>query len=47
MTTAGHEQTLQVARSFCPGGWVTFINAYVNGEHEHRAASASRETAFP
>jgi len=28
VTTAGYEQTLQVARSFCPGGlggWVTFI----------------------
>ena len=28
VTTAGYEQTLQVARSFCPGGlggWVTFV----------------------
>ena len=100
VTTAGYEQTLQVARSFCPGGlggWVTFIkrpllapleltigaqeridadgaviatldeaalrrdlqalrsqgeiealticfvNAYVNGEHERRAAAIAGE----
>ena len=100
VTTAGYEQTLQVARSFCPGGlggWVTFIkrpllapleltlgarerigadgavitaldeaalrkdleglrnqgeiealticfiNAYVNGEHERRAAQIAGE----
>ena len=100
VTTQGYEQTLQVARSFCPGGlggWVTFIkkpllapleltigarerigadgavvqpldeaalrrdlqalcarggiealticfiNAYVNGEHERRAAAIAQE----
>ena len=100
VTTQGYEQTLQVARSFCPGGlggWVTFIkkpllapleltigarerigadgalvlpldedalrrdlqalhdrggiealticfvNAYVNGEHERRAAAIARQ----
>ncbi len=100
VTTKGYEQTLQVARSFCPGGlggWVTFVkkpllapleltigageridangevvtgldkaslkadlealharggiealticfvNAYLNGEHEQRAAEIARE----
>ncbi len=100
VTTRGYEQTLQVARSFCPGGlggWVTFVkkpllapleltigaaeridangavvtaldetslrddlealharggiealticfvNAYLNGEHEQRAAAVARE----
>ena len=100
VTTQGYEQTLQVARSFCPGGlggWVTFIkkpllapleltigarerigadgavvlpldedalrrdlqalrdrggiealticfiNSYVNGEHERRAAAIARQ----
>ena len=100
VTTKGYEQTLQVARSFCPGGlggWVTFnknpllapleltigaeerigatgeivrdldeallrkdlqslkdtgevealticfVNAYINGEHEQRAAKIARE----
>jgi N-methylhydantoinase A len=100
VTTAGYEQTLQVARSFCPGGlggWVTFnkkpllapleltigaqervgasgevvraldedklradlqtlharggiealticfVNAYINGDHERRAAAIAAE----
>jgi N-methylhydantoinase A len=100
VTTAGYEQTLQVARSFCPGGlggWVTFnkkpllapleltigaeermdadgkvvrkldedalrkslkklhktgqvealticfVNAYINGKHERKAAKIARE----
>jgi N-methylhydantoinase A len=100
VTTDGYEQTLQVARSFCPGGlggWVTFnkkpllapleltigaherisadgsiireldesklrkdlealhatgevealticfVNAYINGEHEEKAAKVARE----
>jgi N-methylhydantoinase A len=100
VTTQGYEQTLQVARSFCPGGlggWVTFnknpllapleltiganerigahgevirelnedelrkdleklkatgevealtvcfVNAYINGEHEQKAAKIARE----
>jgi len=25
VTTAGYEDTLQVARSYCPGGWVSFV----------------------
>ena len=49
VTTAGYEDTLQVARSFCPGGlggWVTFVKKpllapleLTIGAHERMSAS--------